>query len=154
MIQKSQFRMTTCAVQLGNGVTWLKNQSTQQMGLTATQSETIRYILKNHAQQPLTAGDLMQALRLSQSTVAGVIQRLEDKGLIYRAAAPEDGRKQLLHPTAQGLALEEQLKQNAVDIQAILLRDMTAEEQEMFHRLLEKALDNIWTARMERGNTQ
>lgn len=143
MIEKSQFKTTTRSVQLGNGVTWLKNQNTQWMGLTATQSEAIRYILKHHEEKPLTAADLMETLQLSQSTVAGVIQRLEDKNLIVRCTSKQDARKHIIHPTQKGLELEEKLKQTAVDIQEIILRNMTLEEQQEFNRLLEIALDNI-----------
>lgn len=152
MIQRSQYQTTTRARQLGNAITWLRNQSTQSMGLTATQSEAIRYILKNHELKPLTAADVMEALQLSQSTVAGIIQRLEGKELITRSPAPEDARKSIIIPTQKGLELEDNLKQSAVKTENILLQGMTPEDRAEFNRLLQIALDNINAVRTVGGN--
>lgn len=153
MNEKSQFQTATRAIQLGNAITWIKNQTTQFLGLTATQSEAIRYILKHHEEKPLTAGDLMEALHLSQSTVAGIIQRLEDKELITRFASPENTRKSIISPTSKGLELEEKLKQIALETEDLLHKGMTPEEQAEFDRLLQKALDNANRAR-ENGGKQ
>lgn len=152
MIQKSQYQTTTRARQLGNAITWLRNQNTQSMGLTATQSEAIRYILKNHELKSITASDLMDILQLSQSTVAGIIQRLEDKELITRSSDPQDARKSIISPTQKGLVLEGRLKESAVNTESILLRGMTAAEQSEFNRLLQIALDNINTVRSAGGS--
>lgn len=153
MIQKSQYQTASRVVQLGNAVTWLKNQKTQFMGLTATQSEAIRYILKHHDEKDITAADLMEHLQLSQSTVAGIIHRLESKSLISRTVASNDNRKSVILPTKNGLELEETLKMAAVDTEKLLLQGMTAEEQVDFNRLLQKALDNMSEIR-EKGEMQ
>lgn len=151
MIQKSQFQTASRVVQLGNAVTWLKNQSSQFMGLTSTQSEAIRFILKNYTNKDLTAADLMDQLHLSQSTVAGIIKRLEDKSLIRRTTAPDDSRKCIITPTKKGLQLEEDLKRTAVETEHILVQGMTDSEQAEFNRLLQKALDNVNTVRKARA---
>lgn len=143
MIQKSQFQTATRVVQLGNSVTWLRNQKYQFMGLTAAQSETVAYILKNYEDKELTANDVIKDLRLSQSTVAGIISRLEIKGLIVRKTHENDNRKSIIHPTEKGIELEEMLKEKAVETEAILLQGMSKEEQEEFNRLLQIALDNV-----------
>lgn len=149
MIQKSQFQTATRVVQLGNSVTWLRNQKYQFMGLTAAQSETVAYILKNYEDKELTANDVIKDLRLSQSTVAGIISRLEIKGLIVRKTHENDNRKSIIYPTEKGIELEEMLKEKAVETEAILLQGMSKEEQEEFNRLLQIALDN---ANNERKN--
>lgn len=150
MIQKSQFQTASRVVQLGNSVTWLKNQNTQFMGLTATQSEAIRFVLKNYAEKELTAADLMEHLHLSQSTVAGIIKRLENKSFIKRTTAVGDSRKSIITPTEDGLHLEEDLKLAAVDTEQIIVQGMTPTEQAEFNRLLQKALDNVNAVRKTR----
>lgn len=147
MVSDSQFQTAARARQLGNAITTLRNSNAPFTGLTAAQSEAIRYILKHHEKAPLTAAHLMTALHLSQSTVAGIIHRLEDKELITRTAAPGDSRKSLIRPTEKGLQLEEQLRASAAQTQQILFRGMTEEEQREFDRLLELALRNIQNAR-------
>lgn len=148
MIHRSQFQTATRAIQLGNAVSYIKNQRTQFMGLTSTQSEAIRYILKNYREKSLSAADLMKYLQLSQSTVAGIIQRLEQKELIERTVSETDARKSIIRPTLKGLELEEALKQSAVETEALLLDGMTKEEQELFNHLLQKALDNMNAAKI------
>lgn len=152
MIYRSQFQTATRAIQLGNAVSYIKNQRTQFMGLTSTQSEAIRYILKNYREKSLSAADLMKYLQLSQSTVAGIIQRLEQKELIERTVSETDARKSIIRPTIKGLELEEALKQSAVETEALLLDGMTKEEQELFNHLLQKALDNMNAAKVVEKN--
>ena len=149
MIDRSQFQTASRMVQLGNEITKLKNRRTRDMGLTATQSEALRYILKNYDAKELTAADLMEHLRLSQSTVAGVLQRLESKGIVARHPAADDGRRSVILPTAKGLELHEALKQNAVETEACLLRGMSGEERAALGRLLQKALENLRAAEGE-----
>ncbi len=149
MIDRSQFQTASRMVQLGNEITKLKNRKTRAMDLTATQSEALRYILKHYDEKELTAADLMEHLRLSQSTVAGVLQRLESKGIVARRPAAEDGRKSVIRPTAKGQEFHEALKQNAVETEHCLLRGMSREEQAAFNRLLQKALDNLRAAESE-----
>lgn len=150
MIQKFQFRTATKIVQLGNTVTWLRNQKYQFMGLTAAQSEAVAYILKNYMDEELTASGMIKKLGLSQSTVAGIISRLEAKGLIYRKINENDNRKSTIYPTDEGIELEEMLKTKAVETEKILLHGMSKEEQEEFNRLLQIALDNAKTERKNR----
>lgn len=149
MIDRSRFQTASRMVQLGNEITKLKNRKTRDMGLTATQSEALRYILKHYDEKELTAADLMEHLQLSQSTVAGVLQRLEGKGIVARYTAANDSRKSVILPTAKGQELHEALKQNAVETERCLLRGMSREEQAALNRLLQKALENLRTAEQE-----
>lgn len=150
MIDKAQFQTARRAVQLGNAVCCVRNRNTRALGLTATQSEAIRYILKYDGTEPLTAADLMAAMQLSQSTVAGLIRRLEDKALIRRSVCKTDGRKSMIFLTEKGWELEEALKRSAVQTEGILLEGMSQQERAEFNRLLQKALDNMNTARNKR----
>ena len=113
------------------------------MDLTSSQSEAIRYILKNHHDREITAADVMENLRLSQSTVAGIIKRLESKDLITRRVMDNDNRKSVILPTEKGLKLDNKLRQTAADVEAQLVSGMSGDEINTFNTLLQKALDNI-----------
>ncbi len=143
MIDNSQFRTSSKIRLLGNAVAKLKNKRTQFMNLTSTQSEAIRYILKNHNDCEITAADIMENLRLSQSTVAGIIKRLEGKDLITRRVMDNDNRKSVILPTEKGLRLDEKLRQTAAGVEEQLVSGMSSSEIETFNILLQKALDNI-----------
>lgn len=147
MIQDSQFQTISRARKLGNAITSLRNRNAQSMGLTAAQSEAIRFILRYRGEEPLTAAGLTEALQLSQSTVAGILNRLEAKEFIRRVPAPEDRRKCLILPTQKGLELEERLRESAAKSQQILFQGMTEAEQREFDRLLAMGLQSIQSAR-------
>ncbi|MFW5845691.1 MAG: MarR family winged helix-turn-helix transcriptional regulator [Planctomycetota bacterium] len=53
----------------------------------------------------LTVSQLSQAVYLSSSTVVGILDRLERRGLLERRRGTHDRRQVLIHPTATGLAL-------------------------------------------------
>ncbi|WP_346620417.1 MarR family transcriptional regulator [Blastococcus montanus] len=53
---------------------------------------------------PLRASDLVARLGLDKSTVSRQVASLVDLGLVDRAADPEDGRAQVLSPSAEGSA--------------------------------------------------
>lgn len=137
-----KYRTGRLLVQLGNAVSWFRNQKMQGIGLTSSQSEVIRYVLR-HRDERLTAGDLMAQLGLSQSTVAGILKRLEKKSLLIRQTDEADARKSVILLTEEGLALEGGLKKVAAQTETILLQGMTDTEQAELNRLLQIALDNM-----------
>lgn len=133
-------------VQLGNAVSWFRNQKFLLIGLTSSQSEVMRYVLKNQ-KESITAGDLIAQLGLSQSTVAGIIKRLEKKNLLMRCTDDSDARKSIIVPTDDGLRIEKYLKEVAAQTEEVLLQGMTEAEQDELNRLLKIALNNINTYR-------
>lgn len=44
--------------------------------------------------------DLSRTVNLAHSTVSGIIDRLEKRGMIERRPDPQDGRMSCIHPTA------------------------------------------------------
>lgn len=130
-------------LKLGNAIAWCKNKNMKSINLTSTQSEAIQYILKNKDNKHITAADIMKNLELSQSTVSGIISRLEQKKLIKCSTAPNDKRLNIITVTSEALKLDEKLQQTAIEIENILLSGMSDEEQKEFNRLLQIALDNM-----------
>lgn len=140
MIQAAQFKTASLIVKLGNAVTYYRNLKTENIDLTSVQSDALIAVLRNPS---ITATQLKDHLRLSQSTVAGIIARLENKGLIAKTVDREDARKAILTPTEQGLLLEEPLKKIALETQRFLVEGMSRQEQAEFDRLLQISLDNM-----------
>lgn len=140
MIQSTQFKTASQIVKLGNAVTYYRNIKMEDLDLTSVQSDAFIATLRNPG---ITASELKEQLQLSQSTVAGIIARLETKGLIKKAVDKDDARKSILLPTEQGMQLEEPLKEIALDTQQFLVEGMEQEEQEEFSRLLQIALNNM-----------
>ena len=90
MIHSKQFKTASLIVKLGNVVTYYRNLKMESLDLTSVQSDAMIAIYRNPG---ITATQLKEHLRLSQSTVAGIIARLESKELIQKVADQEDARK-------------------------------------------------------------
>lgn len=140
MIKNTQFKTASLIVKLGNAVTYYRNLKMESIDLTSQQSDALIAIYRN---PEITASQLKEHLGLSQSTVAGIIARLEAKGLVEKKSVEGDARKAILLPTQQGLSLEEPLKEIALETQQFLVEGMNESEQAEFMRLLGIALDNM-----------
>jgi DNA-binding MarR family transcriptional regulator len=73
-----------------------------QFGVTGPQRLVIRIV---GAFPGLTAGDLARTLHVHPSTLTGILQRLEARGLLRRMADPDDARRVRLDLTAKGRRL-------------------------------------------------
>ena len=76
MFDANQYKTASTIVRLGNAVTYYRNVKMQEFGLTSAQGDVIRGILHEPG---ITATQLKRKLGLSQSTVAGILERLEKK---------------------------------------------------------------------------
>lgn len=135
-----RYKTASLLVKLGNAVTYCRNKKMESLDLTSVQSDVLIDILRNPG---ITASEVKEHMQLSQSTVAGIIGRLESKELIGKAADEGDARKVSLYPAEEGKMLEERLKEIAAEIQQLLVEGMTEAEQAEFARLLELALKNL-----------
>lgn len=140
MVEISQFKTASLLVKIGNAVTYYRNKMMENMDLTSVQSDVLIDILRHPG---ITATEIKEHMQLSQSTVAGIIARLESKNLIEKVVDENDARKVILFPAKQGKVLEEPLKEIAVATQQFLLEGMNESEQTEFARLLEIALNNL-----------
>jgi DNA-binding MarR family transcriptional regulator len=140
MIRSIQFKTASLIVKLGNAVTYYRNLKMENIRMTSVQSDAIIAALRKPG---ITATQLKEHLQLSQSTVAGIIARLESKGLIKKTIDGDDARKIILTPTERGKLLEAPLRAIALETQQSLVDGMSKDEQAEFVRLLQIALDNM-----------
>ena len=73
-----------------------------QFGVTGPQRLVIRIV---GTFPGLSAGDLARTLHVHPSTLTGILQRLETRGLLRRLTDPEDARRVRLELTARGKRL-------------------------------------------------
>jgi MarR family transcriptional regulator, organic hydroperoxide resistance regulator len=65
--------------------------------LTLPQSAVMREVVRNHG---ISLKDLSRAVSLAHSTVSGIVDRLEKRGMIERRPNPADGRFSCIYPAA------------------------------------------------------
>jgi DNA-binding MarR family transcriptional regulator len=90
-------------------------------------------------QNPLIeAARLSDLLAIDGATLSGVLQRLELKKLISRQSTESDKRLKLISLTAKGETLFRRAEAAVDKVQATILTPLTAEERQVFMRLLFK----------------
>ena len=70
-----------------------------QLGITGPQRLVLRVIGRHPGISP---GAIAKTLHVDKSTLTGVLQRLERRGLIVRSTDPGDGRRAILALTRRG----------------------------------------------------
>lgn len=65
--------------------------------LTPPQTAVMRVVVRTHG---ISLKDLSREVSLAHSTVSGIVDRLEKRGLIERRPDPADGRFARIYPTA------------------------------------------------------
>lgn len=89
----------------------------------------------------VTASRLSALIAFDAATIGGVIDRLEDKGLVLRAPSGSDRRAKPLALTASGRAALHQLEAGVLEVQAAILQPLTEAERLQFMGLLERLVD-------------
>jgi DNA-binding MarR family transcriptional regulator len=80
---------------------------------------------------------LARAVSFDTSTIGGVIDRLEARGLLQRSLSPEDRRVRLLHLTPAGEALLAEVTPSVQRTQERILEPLPAAERKEFMRMLQ-----------------
>ncbi|WP_188195846.1 MarR family winged helix-turn-helix transcriptional regulator [Nonomuraea sp. SYSU D8015] len=90
-------------------------------------------------------GSLASSVALDRSTMADIVRRLEDNGLIVRHTAMHDGRRKLLHLTEEGARRLQEVNRRARELDEQLLKGYSQAERERVLREI-TALAAQWEA--------
>ena len=108
-------------------------QETESSGVTPVQYAALQAVVNHPGIDQRT---LARSIGLDTSTVAGVVDRLEARGLLQRNASPDDRRVRLLTPTAEGRALLIEVLPAMRRAQQRILEPLPAAQQREFMRML------------------
>ena len=87
--------------------------------------------------------ELERFLRVAQSTTAGIVARLEQKGLVEGVGDPSDKRIKMVRITAQGEQCCAGSRVNMDNTEEMLLSSLSKEEQQTFKTLLQRVNDSL-----------
>lgn len=118
------------------------NNNLRPKGLTMMQMAVLM-VLRESAEKRLSLKELERHFRVAQSTIAGIIMRLEQKGFVEAFGDAGDKRVKLACITAAGEACCEDAVDDMDKTEEMLLRGFSQEERELFHALLTKAAANL-----------
>ncbi len=115
---------------------------TQEQGITPVQFAALRAVKD---QSGIDQRTLAECISFDTSTIGGVIDRLEARGLMTRSASPDDKRVRLLALTVEGDKLLRQVMPAVLRTQQDILAPLSAAEQKQFMKLVRKLVDESST---------
>ena len=87
--------------------------------------------------------ELEQSLHVAQSTAAGIIARLEQKGFVESFGDVADRRIKLVRITPAGTDCANSAKEGMLEAEARLLSGLTETERDIFYTLLKKVRSSL-----------
>ncbi len=113
-------------------------EETQAHGITPVQYAALYAALR---QPGLDQRTLAATIGFDTSTIGGVIDRLEKRGLIERQASPTDRRVRLLHVTEAGAALVDEVIPAMLKAQQRMLEPLPAADRPRFLAMLKTIVE-------------
>jgi MarR family transcriptional regulator, lower aerobic nicotinate degradation pathway regulator len=113
-------------------------EETADYDVTSPQYAALRAV----AEKPgIEQAALSDAIAYDRSTIGGLVDRLEAKGMMRREAGTRDRRTKQLTLTPAGAKLLRELQKRVPRVQKRMLAPLSAEEQATFTALLERVVD-------------
>ncbi|GAB3191156.1 MarR family winged helix-turn-helix transcriptional regulator [Hydrogenophaga aquatica] len=109
------------------------HQEVQDLNLTPVQYGALQTV---HNQPGIDQRTLASRIALDTSTTAGVVDRLEARGLLQRSLSPEDKRVRLLTITPEGAELLRQALPGVLRAQEQILAPLSPQQRQTFVELL------------------
>lgn len=110
--------------------------------LTKSQLDILNY-LDQHPDQMTCQKDLQNYLHVSNATINGLVNRLEQNGYIYRITNSEDKRMFSIHPTEKANQIKDLFLTTIYNLEQKMMAHIAPEKQEELVNLLEQMIQNI-----------
>ncbi len=140
--------MNDCVRGLGPALGWAAKMAKANMDarvsrydVTPAQTHVLLYLQQHGGRVP--QHELAEFLRVKPSTVNGVLDRMEEKGLVRRSVSGSDARRRLITLTDKGAEQQALFQQSFLDVEGAMVRGFTREERETLCALLDRVIENL-----------
>ena len=140
--------MNNCVRGLGPALGWAAKLSKANMDarvsrydVTPAQTHVLLYLQQHGGRVP--QHELAEFLRVKPSTVNGVLDRMEEKGLVRRSVSGSDARCRLITLTEKGAEQQALFQQSFLDVEEAMVRGFSQEEREALLSLLNRVIQNL-----------
>lgn len=113
----------------------------RQYDVSPMQCRTLMFL--HDAEGSVNQKTLERHLMIKPSTVNGIVDRLEEKGLVYRTVSATDGRCRILALTEEGQRFHDDFQTVLHQVNERLERGFTQEEKAQFTAFLLRAGRNL-----------
>ena len=114
----------------------------RENGLTMTQVRLLME-LGDSEDDALSLKELERHFRVAQSTIVGIVLRLEAKGFVQGYVASDDSRVKLVRLTPEGAAIREAHKKEIDELEELLVSGLTEREGLDLLRMLHNVYERI-----------
>ena len=115
--------------------------SLRRYDVSPIQCRTLTFLSEQPGDVPQKT--LQEYLRVKPSTVNGILDRLEEKGLVERSVSGTDARQRVVTLTPAGVEREAQVEKSFLEAEALIARGLTEEETDTLRGLLERVIHNL-----------
>jgi DNA-binding MarR family transcriptional regulator len=113
---------------------WIEGQEKDGISLTAAQAGMLFYLSRNEG---ALIGDVALALQLGASSISGLVDRMERRGLILRQRDTKDGRAIRLYQTEAGREATFHAKEVLTALNDQLNSGFSSQEMDVVYRWME-----------------
>jgi DNA-binding MarR family transcriptional regulator len=108
-----------------------------------TSFSQFQHLWQLFGQDGLSQAELSRRIGIETASSTGVIEQLEQRGLIRRVRDPDDRRRIIVTLTAAGRRLEGALTDSAVAVNAIARQGLSADEIKVLFSTVERIIGNL-----------
>lgn len=135
---------------IGNLVKRKINKEYENLDLTCSQAKILTFILINKDKE-INQRDLEKHFNLTNPTINGILNRLENKGFIKRVCNNKDRRVKNIIPLKRAIEFEKIVKTKLEDLEKNILQNIKEEEMNIFNNVLNKIINNLKESLDERN---
>ena len=138
---------------MAKSVRLMQDDRLNSQNITAKQAMTLGYIvMQNKHGNVVNQKNIEKEFHLTASTVTSLIEKLEKTGYITRSASKTDSRCNILKPTKEALAFNDEIVKNIELIENSVLEGISFDEKKIFEDVLDKMFGNIIRMKEEYEN--
>lgn len=126
---------------LSNEISKTMNKKSSEYGITGVQSRVIHYVASKD--EDIFQKDIEANLHYRRSTVTGILNLMEENGLIKRVSVDYDARLKKIVVTKKGLCIKSQIGKDIKNMERTLKNGLSKEEIDAFFAITEKMLNNF-----------
>ena len=108
-----------------------------------TRAQTIVLLYLHQHGGQASQGEITRFMQVRPSSANGVLDRMEEKGLVLRSVSGSDGRKRLITLTDRGREQQALFQKRYLDTEAAIVRGFSPEEAQTLLDLLDRVIQNL-----------
>lgn len=118
------------------------NRSLEKIDLTSTQAHILMYLYKNKG-KVINQRDIEKKFELTNPTVNGILNRLENKNFIKRTVSQIDARNKEISLTDKSILLINDMFKQAKNMESKMIAGIDKDELNIFYNVIKKIFNNV-----------